>query len=51
MAKGGAYSEEETYSLQDIKEIVWHALKRGVRVIPEIDLPGHCNAMSNNPDY
>ncbi|EJN6827468.1 beta-N-acetylhexosaminidase [Vibrio cidicii] len=35
---GGFYSQEE------IKEVVAFAQQRGINVIPEIDVPGHCRA-------
>ena len=38
---GGAYSKEETYSKRDIQDLVYFAKERGVRVVPEIDTPGH----------
>lgn len=35
---GGFYTQEE------IKEVVAYASQRGITVIPEIDVPGHCRA-------
>ncbi|ASI89862.1 beta-N-acetylhexosaminidase [Vibrio mediterranei] len=35
---GGFYSQEE------IKDVVAFAAQRGIQVIPEIDIPGHCRA-------
>ncbi|MCW8347995.1 family 20 glycosylhydrolase [Vibrio sp. ZSDZ65] len=32
------------YSQSDIKEVVEFASARGIQVIPEIDIPGHCRA-------
>lgn len=32
------------YSVKDYQEILMYATKRHVEVIPEIDMPGHCNA-------
>ncbi|CAN6625929.1 hypothetical protein TRVA0_010S02388 [Trichomonascus vanleenenianus] len=39
-----AYSTGEVYSADDIKEIVQYAWDRGVRVVPELDMPGHSAA-------
>ncbi|KAG6040610.1 woronin body major protein [Claviceps citrina] len=36
-----AYSSRESYSEQDVHDILSYARARGVRVIPEIDMPGH----------
>ena len=32
------------YSKQDIRDIISYAADRGIMVIPEIDIPGHCRA-------
>ncbi|ONK75285.1 uncharacterized protein A4U43_C03F15270 [Asparagus officinalis] len=37
----GAYGEGMRYEAKDVKEIVEYGLSRGVRVMPEIDAPGH----------
>ncbi|KAI8894229.1 glycoside hydrolase superfamily [Globomyces pollinis-pini] len=37
----GAYSPWQIYSKSDIDTIVAYALERGIRVIPEFDMPGH----------
>lgn len=39
-----AYSENEVYTFDDIKSVVQYAYKRGVRVMPELDMPGHSSA-------
>ncbi|CAH6721898.1 beta-hexosaminidase [[Candida] jaroonii] len=39
-----SYSAKESYSQSDIKEVINYARRRGVRILPEIDLPGHANA-------
>ncbi|KAG6000974.1 woronin body major protein [Claviceps pusilla] len=36
-----AYSPREIYSEHDVQDIIAYARARGVRVIPEIDMPGH----------
>jgi hexosaminidase len=37
----GAFSARERYSLEDLARVVLYAKDRGVRVMPEIDTPGH----------
>lgn len=32
------------YTQQEIREVIAYAEKRGITVIPEIDIPGHCRA-------
>lgn len=39
-----AYSAREQYSASDVKDLVSYARQRAVRVIPEIDMPGHSAA-------
>ncbi|PBP20048.1 beta-hexosaminidase precursor [Diplocarpon rosae] len=36
-----AYSAREIYTHDDLKDIISYATARGVRVIPELDMPGH----------
>ena len=43
---GGFYTKEQ------IKEVVNYAYKRGVNIVPEIELPGHCvAALASYPEY
>eukprot|EP00435_Cladocopium_sp_Y103_P021240 s3009_g5.t1 len=44
LAAKGAYSDFEQYTWQDIVNVVKHARLRGIRVIPEFDMPGHTSA-------
>jgi hexosaminidase len=39
-----AYSAAETYSQHDIRGLITYAGSRGVRVIPEVDMPGHASS-------
>ena len=50
MAEYGAFSPEETYTIKDAKEVVRYAMVRGIRVVPEIDSPGHAYSWSLAPE-
>lgn len=39
-----AYSENEVYTQDVLKELISYAAARGVRIIPEIDMPGHASS-------
>lgn len=39
-----AYSPSQTYSHADIRDIIAYARARAVRVVPEVDMPGHSAA-------
>jgi len=39
-----AYSPREVFSQDDLRDIIAYAAARGVRVIPEIDMPGHASS-------
>lgn len=40
--KGGAYCPTCVYTSHDIQQVIAEASDRGIRVILEVDLPGHC---------
>ena len=44
MAKWGAYSRDEVYTPEDVKDLSTYARIRGVRVLVEIDSPAHAGA-------
>lgn len=37
----GAYSPRQVYSKQDVLELVQYGRERGVRILPEMDMPAH----------
>ncbi|KAF3031613.1 hypothetical protein E8E11_000589 [Didymella keratinophila] len=39
-----AYSSNEVYSQATVKDVINYAAARGVRIIPEIDMPGHASS-------
>lgn len=40
------------YSVEEIRDVLAYAKARGIKVIPEIDLPGHFSAvLSSHPEY
>eukprot|EP00039_Didymoeca_costata_P008872 m.117984 g.117984 ORF g.117984 m.117984 type:complete len:562 (-) comp14267_c0_seq2:2181-3866(-) len=41
LAEKGAFSETAIYNLTDLKNIVQYGKVRGVRIVPEFDMPGH----------
>ncbi|RWS29755.1 beta-hexosaminidase subunit alpha-like protein [Leptotrombidium deliense] len=48
LSKYGAFSERHVYSQKDITDIVEFARLRGIRVLPEIDTPGHTKAIGKS---
>ena len=46
LAEQGAYHPKRIYTSQDVQTVVQEAYLRGIRVIPEIDMPGHTNAIA-----
>lgn len=43
LADKGSYGHDMQYSLKDVSQIVKFGLEHGVRILPEIDMPGKFN--------
>ncbi|MDF7659719.1 family 20 glycosylhydrolase [Erwiniaceae bacterium L1_54_6] len=39
-------SDGRYYTQQEMRDVVQYAMQRGIRVVPEIDLPGHASAIA-----
>jgi hexosaminidase len=48
LATKGAYHPKRIYTVQEIERVINEAYRRGIRVIPEIDMPGHTNAIAKS---
>ncbi|KZT59402.1 glycoside hydrolase family 20 protein [Calocera cornea HHB12733] len=52
LSQYGAYSAAQTYSLQDVQDVINYAGAIGIDVMIEIDTPGHTAAIwESHPDY
>lgn len=47
----GAWSADQVYTQKQIKQIVDHAMRLGIRVVPEFDNPGHTRAVGMDPYF
>eukprot|EP00343_Euplotes_focardii_P010310 CAMPEP_0205826890 /NCGR_PEP_ID=MMETSP0206-20130828/30152_1 /ASSEMBLY_ACC=CAM_ASM_000279 /TAXON_ID=36767 /ORGANISM="Euplotes focardii, Strain TN1" /LENGTH=403 /DNA_ID=CAMNT_0053127217 /DNA_START=139 /DNA_END=1350 /DNA_ORIENTATION=+ len=49
MVKYTAFTDEEIYTVDDLKDLVKYAKESGVKIIPEFDVPGHTRAVGLYP--
>ncbi|CAJ1958474.1 unnamed protein product [Cylindrotheca closterium] len=51
LAVKGAYHPKMVYTRKDIQRVIHEAYLRGIRVIPEVDMPGHTQSIAaSRPD-
>ncbi|VDM55329.1 unnamed protein product [Angiostrongylus costaricensis] len=50
LSQVGAYSSRHVYTSKAIRDILQYARIRGIRVIPEFDLPGHTGSWKGQPE-
>lgn len=48
LSQKGAYKPQLIYTTKDIQTVIYQAYLRGIRVIPEVDMPGHTAAIANS---
>lgn len=48
LSQKGAFRPDLVYSAQDVQHVIQEAYYRGIRVIPEFDLPGHSYAIGKS---
>lgn len=52
LAEKGAYAPEAVYTHADVSELVEYAYERGIRILPEFDMPGHASSWQRGyPQY
>ncbi|CAF3608792.1 unnamed protein product [Rotaria sp. Silwood1] len=48
----GTVSSDHVYTLENVQDIIEYARLRGIRIIPELNAPGHINALGRTfPDF
>ena len=43
----GSWSDTSFYTPENVTNVVQYGLERGIRILPEFDVPGHSFAMGN----
>ena len=51
VTKNGAYSAEEVYTKEMVKEVINYGKLLGLRVIPDFDNPGHTRSIGYDPEF
>lgn len=46
LAEKGAYGEKMMYTPEDVKKVVEFGMEYGIRILPEIDMPGESTNVS-----
>ncbi|KAF2711359.1 glycoside hydrolase family 20 protein [Pleomassaria siparia CBS 279.74] len=46
LSEKGAYRPDLVYTVDDFRELQWHAAVQGVQLITEIDMPGHTSSIA-----
>ena len=51
MNKKTSFTPDQSYSVKDMKTIVDYANNRGIKIIPEIDMPGHIRSIGDDSRF
>lgn len=51
LALHSAFSRDKMYTLADLEDLVDYALRRGIEVVPEIDVPAHVRSWGAAPAF
>ena len=51
MHKKTSFSADQSYSVKDLQTIIDYAYKRGIKIVPEIDMPGHIRSIGDDAKF